>query len=269
MSASVLHQIADSVQAKLAERKAKMSLRELQKNALNARKPLPFTDAFFKPGIHAISEVKFKSPALGVLEQADEGLAVRIAGRYLQGGARAISVLTEEVYFHGSLSYLRAVRKAEPQALLLMKDFIVDEYQILEGLLYGADAILLIVALLGKDRTLELMKFARSIGLSVLVEVHDEPELAIALEIGAPLVGINNRNLKTLHVTLETSFELIKHKKAGVSFISESGIKTGQEMKALHAAGFSGFLIGSTLMSSGDPGDALKKILHESRSLHD
>ena len=266
MSESVLNTIAESVRVRMEQRRQKVSFVELTEAVKAARKPLPFSAEFRKPGVHTIAEVKFRSPALGVLEASNVGLATRIAREYRQGGARAISVLTEEDYFHGSYNYLREIRKLEPDALLLMKDFVVDEYQILEGRVNGADAVLLIVALLGKARTQELMTFAQEQGLSTLVEVHDEPELSDAIEIGADLIGINNRNLKTLEVNLQTSFELIQKAPAGVAMISESGIQTAQQMSDLMKSGFSGFLIGSALMTSGGPGNALKKLLDEVQS---
>ena len=266
MTESVLHKIAMSVQSRLDQRRSQVSVAELMKKIPLARKPHDFLAAFQADGVHAIAEVKFKSPALGVLETSGVDLAIQIARSYLQGGARAISVLTEEVYFQGSPDYLREIRKAEPDALLLMKDFVLDEYQIVEGLLLGADAILLIVALLGKDKTRQLMKFARDLNLTALVEVHDESELENALDLQAPFIGINNRNLKTLEVTLQTSHDLIRKKNHQTIFISESGIHSAAQMKQLHQEGFSGFLIGSALMTSGNPGETLKTILEEASS---
>jgi len=270
MKHSVLHEIAENVKVKLEERRKQVSHQELEKKLATARTPHPFASAFLTPGIHTIAEVKFKSPALGVLESASLATATQIAKSYLEGGATAISVLTEETYFHGNLAYLKEIRKLNPSALLLMKDFILEEYQIMEGLCAGADAILLIVSLLGIKRVRELMNFAQKLGLSALIEVHDEQELRDALSLDSSLIGINNRNLKTLEVNITTSFDLLKtvemkaHPKT--AFISESGIKTAQEMKALHQAGFSGFLIGSTLMTSSNPGESLEKLLHEAAS---
>jgi len=266
---SVLHQIAQSVQIKLEERRRLVPIEALREKVSAARQPHPFSKAFRTPRIHTIAEVKFKSPALGILEESDLHSAVKIAKEYVRGGTTAISVLTEEDYFHGSSSYLRAIRDAEPNAFLLMKDFILDEYQILEGLLNGADAILLIMALLGKEEVQRLKSIAEKLGLSILIEVHDETELndALGFELSNSLIGINNRNLKTLEVDITTSFKLIQKINIGsfpqTRFISESGIKTPGEIRALHQAGFSGFLIGSTLMTSGNPGDALASLIKE------
>lgn len=267
MTRSILHEIGANVQQELNQRKQQVSWDALQLQLMGARKPHPFVPAFLTPGIHTIAEVKFKSPALGVLEDANAQAAVAIAQSYLAGGTTAISVLTEPSYFHGHLDYLKAVRAAAPQALLLMKDFMLEPYQIVEGLLAGADAILLIVSLLGKDRTQEMLSYAQSLNLTALVEVHDPAELAIALDLNAPMIGINNRNLKTLEVNLQTSFDLIQSidfaQFPNTVFISESGIQTSNEMRQLRLVGFSGFLIGSAFMTASDPGQALAAFLAE------
>lgn len=270
MKTTVLQEIAKSVASKMSERKKLISFSQLFEEVKKARKPHDFSNAFFSNQVQVISEVKFKSPALGQFKDSSSELAVDIAGSYLAGGATAISVLTEEEYFNGNLKFLISIRKKYPEALLLMKDFIIDEYQILEGLLAGADAILLILSLLGFDRTKKLMSFAKSYGLSVLVEVHDEEELNLALSLKAKLIGINNRNLKTLAVDLSTSFSLIQildlTQYPSTIFISESGINTAAEMKALKLAGFSAFLMGSVFMTSGDPKNQLQKMIFEASS---
>lgn len=270
MSRSILHEIGAMVQRNLEQRQQRVPWESLQQQLAGARTPQPFVPAFLTPGIHTLAEIKFKSPALGVLEQANAASAVDIAQAYLAGGTTAISVLTEPNYFHGHLDYLRAVRAAVPQALLLMKDFILEPYQIAEGLLAGADAILLIVSLLGRERTQSLLAYAQQLNLAVLVEVHDADELDIALALKANLIGINNRNLKTLDVNLQTSFDLIQpldlSQYPNTAFISESGIQTAAEIRQLRAAGFSGFLIGSAFMSSPHPGRALATLIAESAS---
>jgi indole-3-glycerol phosphate synthase len=265
---NVLQKIADSVSLRLQERKKIVSFEEMTKKALVARKPHDFAGAFRlpQPLTKTIAEIKFTSPALGKLDEGDVNRALLIAKNYLDGGTTAISVLTEADHFQGSLDYLRAIRLFHAEALLLMKDFVLDEYQILEARVHGADCILLIVALLGQARTETLQKFALAQGLSVLVEVHDETELAEAMAIRAPLIGINNRNLKTLAVSLETSFRLIQNLKNHPPLISESGIQTATELKKLTEAGFAGFLIGSSLMREANPGATLAKLLKEANS---
>lgn len=261
MSSNVLSRIAENVSKRLEERKKTAPLADLEAKVRRARVPHDFDGAFRTPGIHTIAEIKFRSPALGVLETSGTELALQIAGQYLSGGATAISVLTETDHFHGNPEYLRAVRDAYPRALLLMKDFVLEEYQILEGLLWGADAILLIVALLGKARTQELLKFARNLGLSVLVEVHDEEELQQAIEIDASLIGVNNRNLKTLEVSLENSKRMAAQIVPDKIFISESGISASEDLKSLLEVGYRGFLVGSTLMTSAHPGEKLRTLI--------
>ena len=170
-------------------------------------------------------------------------------------------MLTEESFFAGSPDYLRQVRKAHPEALLLMKDFVVDAYQLHEARVNGADAALLITALLGADRLKELLHQTRALGLTALVEVHDAAELSIAGEAGADLIGINNRNLRTLEVSLTHSFELISKAPPGAQLISESGIETAEQLRSLAKVGYSGCLVGSSLMRTGQPGEALKQLL--------
>ncbi len=263
---NVFEKIAASVEARLHERKKKLSFDELCVKAAASRTPHDFTAPFLESKDCIIAEVKFKSPALGHLQATGEAEAVAIASAYQAAGATAISVLTEEDHFNGNLSYLEAVRKALPEARLLMKDFIMEEYQILEARLHGADCILLIVSLLGHERTTQLLKFAKALKLEALIEVHDEAELVAAMKVSAPLIGVNNRNLKTLEVHLDTSFQLAKKLKPKHVFISESGISTAADIKKLSAAGYSGFLMGTTFMKSGDPGAALSKILQEVRA---
>lgn len=261
-NAGVLGKIADAVKLRLDQRKSRTPRALLEKQSLDARAPHPFKSAFTKAGMHAIAEVKFKSPALGKFESPNCDRAIEIARGYFQAGATGISILTEEDYFNGHLDYLKAVRAAVPQARLLMKDFVIDEYQILEARVHGADCILLIVALLGIETTKRFMQFAKNLGLSVLVEVHDETELAQAEAMGAELIGINNRNLKTLEVSLETGKRLIsKVTSSNSCFIAESGIKTRDEVKSLKRLGFSGILVGSAFMTSADPGKALAELM--------
>jgi indole-3-glycerol phosphate synthase len=265
MTPSVLHQIAESVRKRLGERKAQISEQEVERLCKTARTPYPFQETFRQPGIHVIAEVKFASPSQGTISQVKEPNPVEVASSYLQAGARALSVLTEQDHFHGKPEYLSEIRKAHPEARLLLKDFVLERYQLLEARVLGADAALLIVALLGKGLTAELLSVCREIGLSALVEVHDEDELNIAVEAGAELIGINNRNLKTLAISLDTSYRLKNLAPKNACLISESGIHTAQEIRSLRSMGFSGFLIGTSLMKTGSPGDALKRLLWEAQ----
>ena len=260
---AVLQKIAERTRESLERRKLALPETELRKHCQEARVPHDFRGAFDGTEIRAIAEIKFASPSEGQIVSMRD--PVTVARGYLEGGATALSVLTEESYFHGSLSFLAQVRTRFPSAFLLMKDFVIDPYQILEGLHHGADAVLLIVSLLGKERTQEYLSVAAELGLSALVEVHDERELEVARDAGALLVGINNRNLNTLDVSLETSFRLIKYAETiftrRPAFISESGIKSPAEVKQLGNAGFSGILVGTSLMKTADPGLALTRLL--------
>lgn len=265
MSSSVLQQIAEKVQKRLSERKSLVSEIELERLCKASRTPHSFLDAFLEPGVHVIAEVKFASPSQGQISQSTKPNPVEVATSYLQAGARALSVLTEQDYFHGKPEYLSEIRKAHPQARLLMKDFVLERYQLLEARILGADAALLIVALLGKERTAELLAQCKEIGLTALVEVHDEHELIAATEIGSDLIGINNRNLKTLEISLETSFRLKMLAPKNACLIAESGIHSAQEIRSLRSVGFSGFLIGTSLMKTGNPGEALQRLILEAQ----
>jgi indole-3-glycerol phosphate synthase len=206
-----------------------------------------------------IAEVKKQSPSLGELNLNINPAS--LAQSYAINGATAVSVLTESQYFKGSLEDLSNVRTLNPQVPLLQKDFIIDEYQIYEAKVLGADCILLIVALLGVKETKRLYDLAIALDLSVLVEIHTEEELHQALSIKCQLIGINNRNLHTLKISLDVSRELIKHVPKDVFVISESGISTSEEIIELSRLGFHGFLIGSSLMQDTSPGEKLTQLI--------
>jgi len=208
--------------------------------------------------INVIAECKRRSPSRGVLREAYEPVA--IAAGYQAAGAAAISVLTEPTFFDGSLEHLSAVRSAV-SVPLLRKDFIVSEYQLLEAKLAGADAVLLIVSALRPVELKVLHDHAARMGLDVLVEVHDATELSIALDAGARIVGVNNRNLRTLAVDLHASDGLIAQMPDDVVAVSESGIKSTDDLRRLQAAGYRAFLIGERLMTAAEPGEQLKELL--------
>ena len=261
MIPNVLQKIAKSVEARLYARQRALPFKELQVKAKATRLPRDFAAAFQDDATHVISEIKFKSPAVGELAVGGEKEAVRMAGKYIDAGTTAISILTEVDHFQGSYSYLAAVRKAYPEALLLMKDFVIDEYQILEARIHGADAILLIVSLLGAKKTARFRAFAEQMDLATLIEVHDEAELKAAIAIEPELIGVNNRDLKTLKIALETSAELAEFIPDGTVVISESGISNRDEILSLEALGYRGFLVGGALMQAEYPSLALKKLL--------
>ena len=208
--------------------------------------------------INVIAECKRRSPSRGVLRDAFDPAA--IARGYEAAGAAAISVLTEPTFFDGALEHLAAVRDAV-SVPLLRKDFIVSEYQLLEAKLAGADAVLLIVSALRPVELKVLHDHAARMGLDVLVEVHDATELSIALDAGARIVGVNNRNLRTLAVDLHASDELIARIPGDVVAVSESGLKSADDLCRLRAAGYRAFLIGERFMTAAEPGEQLKELL--------
>lgn len=205
-----------------------------------------------------IAEVKKASPSAGVIDPDFD--PVRQAKRYLDGGASCLSILTDEKYFQGSLSYLTQISKFS-DAPLLRKDFTIHEVQIHEASVSGADAILLIVAALDDDQLKRLYEEAKGIMLDVLVEVHDLREMDRALEIGADLIGVNNRNLKTFEVDLETTADLADEVPDDVLLVSESGIKSPGDALRVLEAGANAVLIGETLMRADDPSREIEKYL--------
>ena len=205
-----------------------------------------------------IAEVKKASPSKGVL-CADFDPA-RIAANYRQGGASAISVLTDESFFQGSLSHLEAVRAAVDLPVL-RKDFTIANAHIVEAAAHGADAILLIAAILSERELRDFRESAAGYGMAALVEVHNRRELDAAIASGAEIIGVNNRDLSTFTVTLDTSVELAAHMPSNVVRISESGIRNAADIARLRAAGYTAFLVGEQLMKSGDPAAALRQLV--------
>jgi indole-3-glycerol phosphate synthase len=205
-----------------------------------------------------IAECKRRSPSRGILRSAYDPVA--IARGYEAAGAAAISVLTEPTFFDGSLEHLRAVRQAVGVPVL-RKDFVVSEYQLLEARAAGADAVLLIVAALEPRELEHLHARAVALGLDVLVEVHEPEELAVAVDAGARIVGVNNRNLRTLQVDVRASDATIAAMPRDVVAVSESGLKSAADLARLRRLGYHAFLMGERFMTAGNPGEALKTLL--------
>jgi indole-3-glycerol phosphate synthase len=245
----------------LAARTAAMPLAELQARARKLPPPLDFAGALRKPGIHVIAEVKRASPSRGPIAPTADPVAV--ARSYAKAGAAAISVLTEEPHFMGSIEFLPAIKQALGATCppLLRKDFIVDPYQVWEARAYQADAILLIVAALADSELRSLRGLARELGLHTLVEVHDEAELARAVASGAEVIGINNRDLRTFATTLDVTARLRPLVPPDRVVVSESGIGSRADVRRLAALGVNAFLIGEALMASPDPGAKLREFL--------
>jgi indole-3-glycerol phosphate synthase len=224
-----------------------------------APRPGAFTAALSRTDrFNVIAECKRRSPSRGVLLPEYDPVAIACA--YTAAGAAAISVLTEPTFFDGSLDHLVAVRAAVDTPLL-RKDFIVSEYQLLEARAAGADAALLIVAALTPSELSTLATTAASLGLDTLVEVHNAEELSIAIDTGARIIGVNNRNLRTLVVDVHASETLVSMMPRGVIAVSESGLKTSADLSRLSTLGYGAFLIGERFMTDADPGAALALLL--------
>ena len=207
-----------------------------------------------------IAEIKFASPSGGRIYPGTLD-AVAIAGEYLSNGAAALSILTEPLHFQGSIDYLGAVRKAYPEAPLLLKDFVLSKAQITQALIYGANAVLLIVAFLSPSLLKELYDYATSLGLTALIEVHDLAELETACALNPRLIGINHRNLSNLSIDLQSSEALIKSIPKNIFVIAESGIETKADLETMIQRGFDACLIGSLFMKEQHPGQALQGFL--------
>lgn len=264
----MLKKIVDYKRFELESRRNLVPYFELEKRTKGLRPGgSSLSRALVAPGVSIIAEIKYKSPSHGPFScRMDPEL---IAEAYLRAGASAISVLTDEHFFSGKLDFLARVRKhldvidQEEEIPVLRKDFIFDRYQVLEASLVGASALLLIVAILSPSELRSLLSFSRDKGLEVLVEVHSPRELEIALESGAEIIGVNNRNLETFEVDLRTSFDIARRLEGvkGQVLVAESGISEAVQLSELSDAGFDGFLVGSAFMDSPRPGEALAKLL--------
>ena len=264
MSAS-LAQIVTATRRRVFEARRKADLRELEQRVQNHaqrgfRRAL---DTKSREGVAVIAELKKASPSRGLI-RADFDVAH--LARELEGaGAAALSVLTDEEFFQGSLENLRKA-SAATRLPCLRKDFIVDEFQLLEARANSADAVLLIVAALSQEELVGLTMQSREYELDVLCEVHDREELQRSLDAGCNLIGVNSRDLRTFQVDLETAFELAPSIPGNVLAVAESGINTGADIARLRVAGYQAFLIGESLMKAASPGEALRGLLTESRA---
>jgi indole-3-glycerol phosphate synthase len=258
-----LQTILEAKRHEVEVRRATADLAALEKHARHISRR-PFAAALVREGVNVIAEMKRASPSRGLLREQYDPAA--LARAYYAGGARAISVLTDEQFFHGSLEHLALVRETVSLPLL-RKDFLIEPFQVLESAAAGADAILLIVAAFPSDNNdsalREMMAAARPWGLDALVEVHDEVELDRALAAQATLVGVNNRNLATFDVDLEVSVKLSAKMRRTIS-VSESGLRTSADLERLSALGYKAFLIGEHLVASADPEAALRGLLLQS-----
>jgi len=260
MSADLLRTIVAATERVVETRRGREPQAALERRAAAARpRGADFEAALGAADrVNVIAECKRRSPSKGVL--AAEYDPVRIARQYEEGGAAAISVLTEPTFFDGALEHLTAVRSSVLLPLL-RKDFIVDQYQLFEARAAGADAVLLIVAALDQIQLTALQQRARDLELAVLVEVHNEVELVRAVDSGARVIGVNNRNLRTLEVDVSASDRMAARIPRDVIAVSESGLKSRDELAHLAAAGYRAFLIGERFMIDPDPAGAIRRLM--------
>ena len=257
----ILNKILTTKQLEIAASKAAVSLSELQSLAEAQPEPRDFVGNIHakivanKPAV--IAEIKKSSPSKGII-RADFNPA-EIAKSYEAGGAACLSVLTDVEYFHGSAEYLKQARAA-CKLPVLRKDFMIDPYQILEARAMGADCVLLIVAALELNQMRALEDLAHELGMAVLVEVHDANELELALQLDTPLIGINNLNLRTFEVTLQTTLDLLKVLPEDRFVVTESGIFTPDDVKLMQDNDVHAFLVGEAFMRQPDPGKELARV---------
>ena len=255
---SILDTIIENKKIEVERSKERCPLKTLELGLHDAQVPRDFYNALDGKSVRIIAEIKKASPSKGVLRADFDPVSIAIG--YEKGGAAALSILTDEKFFMGSLSYLRAVRE-EVGIPLLRKDFIIDPYQVYESRLGGADALLLIVSALGQDSLKELLRLTHSLDMNAVVEVHDEEELGRALDAGSRIVGINNRDLRTFEVDLGVTERLSRNIPDDVIVVAESGIGSGADIKKLGKHGVRVFLIGETFMKARDPGLELSNLI--------
>ena len=259
--ADILERILARKRAELEAARVAVPLAQIEARARLAPPPRDFAGALRarigagRPAV--IAEIKKASPSRGVLREDFDPDA--IARAYARGGAACLSVLTDRAFFQGSAGHLAAARAASGLPVL-RKDFIVDPYQVAEARAMGADCVLLIVAALDPAQMGELESAARELGMAVLVEVHDRDELASALALSTPLLGINNRNLRTFETRLETTLGLLGAIPDDRIVVTESGIMSREDVQRMREAGVSAFLVGEALMRADDPGKALEEL---------
>lgn len=255
----ILDKIAADTRIRVEKAKRKIPFSEIRRLALekDANTGFPFEKVLRKPGIHYICEVKKASPSKGVI--AEEFPYLKIAEEYEEAKASAISCLTEPKYFMGKNEYLKEIAE-KVKIPVLRKDFTVDEYMIYEAKVLGADVVLLICAILDTETIKRYIDICDRLGLSALVEVHDEEEMNSAIKAGARIIGVNNRNLKDFTVDIRNSIRLRELAPADTLFVAESGIKTTEDIEELRKARVNGVLIGETLIRSADKKAMLQEL---------
>jgi len=259
---NILDKIVNQVRIRVEEQKKILPFEQLQKSDYSKQKPDEFKKALSKPGIQIIAELKKASPSAGLIDKNFDPL--KISHEYEVANVAAISVLTEEDFFRGLLEILQQVRN-HVSLPLLRKDFIIDLYQVYQSKYFGANCILLIASILSEQKLRDFSELAKKLNLNALVEVHNESELEKALSIDAEIIGINNRNLATFKVDVETSLTLKEKIPKDKITVSESGIKNHEQVKELEQAGFDAILIGESLMRAEDKKEKIRFLLKGSR----
>jgi indole-3-glycerol phosphate synthase len=254
----ILDEILENKRREVAERVRREPIERVAERAAVAARPSDFKAALRRPGVSIISEIKRHSPAKGALRLDID--AASLAETYAEAGASCISVLTDEKYFKGSDADLIAVRRRVPEPIL-RKDFVVSTYQVYEARAIGADAILLIARALRPAELLEMLRLAEALGMAALVEIHSERELEVALDVGADLIGINNRDLTRMVTDLETTARLRPLVPPSVTLVSESGIRTSDDIAWLAGLGVDAALVGEALVTAPDPAALLGKFV--------
>ncbi len=254
---TILDKIVDYKKEELASVRRRVSLKDVQSKADDAEPTRPFLGNFRKNEINIIAEVKKASPSKGII--CEDFNPIKIAEQYQEAGAKALSILTDEHFFQGQLDYIAQIKK-QVTLPCLRKDFTISDYHIFEARGAGADAILLIAAILEKAQLKDYQSLAMELDMSVLIEIHNEAEWEKISDLNPKLVGVNNRNLKDFTVDLNHSYELVKLMPKNITKISESGLQTHNDLVNLQSAGFDGFLIGETFLKEKNVGAALRKI---------
>ncbi len=258
-SSSILDKIISHKKIEIAASKQEVAPNVLEAKLTDADKTRPFKKAISGPGgINLIAEIKKASPSRGVIRDGFD--PVEMAEVYEENGAAAISVLTDKKFFQGSINFLPEVRRTTGIPLL-RKDFIIDEYQIYESRAYGADALLLIAAVLSREEMDSFLSLSRDLGLDCLVEVHSEEEVSKVLETSAEIIGINNRSLRTFEVDLSTTLRLKRLIPSNKIVVSESGIRSREEVRLLAGEGIAAVLVGESLLRSEDIGKKVRELV--------
>ena len=254
-----LDELVGATRDAVARRRRERSLSDLAAEVETGREGRPFAEALYRPGTSVIAEHKRRSPSAGTIREGAS--CAELVSAYERGGAAAVSILTEEEHFGGSLADLREARAAI-ELPILRKDFTIDPYQLYETKIAGADAVLLVVGAMSASELAELHREAHALDLDAIVEIHDEEELERALDVDADVLGINNRDLTDFSVDIQRTFDLLSDVPAGKVVVSESGIHSREQIEELEQVGVDAVLVGEAVMRAPDPEAAVRALTH-------